>query len=164
MYFLLNIYDSSYGDAKSFDEFIFYADDFQALISTVTQRHNQLIDNGTLTLNEQDWGQELVSREGDVVEANLTVFKSEDDVNSSEKGLVFTNTMFFDPSNDRPLSSGVDPDWLWESINDEDEEVIAYWGLTDFILEKPAELDSSSGGLYELSLLEYFFTQLKNFR
>jgi len=164
MYFLLNIYDSSYGDAKSFDEFIFYADDFQALISTVTQRHNQLIDNGTLTLNEQDWGQELVSREGDVVEANLTVFKSEDDVNSSEKGLVFTNTMFFDPSNDQPLSSGVDPDWLWESINDEDEEVIAYWGLTDFILEKPAELDSSSGGLYELSLLEYFFTQLKNFR
>ena len=162
MYFLLNIYDSSYGDAKSFDEFIFYADDFDALISTVTQRHNQLIDNGTLSVNEQDWGQELVSSEGEVIEANLTVFKTEADANASQNGLMFTNTMFFDPSKSEPLTSGVDPDWLWESLNDEDDELIAYWGLTGFILNKPDELDSSSGGLYELPLLKYFFKQLKN--
>ena len=39
MYFLLNIYDSTYGDAKSFDSFIFYSDDFGALITAVSQRH-----------------------------------------------------------------------------------------------------------------------------
>jgi hypothetical protein len=158
LYFLLNIYDSYNGDANSFDRFVFYSDDFAALIVAVSQRHRELIDNGTLAVNEGDWGQELVSSEGDVVEANLTVFKTKADADSFENGLAFTNTMFFDPSrDDEPLSSGVDPDWLWERLNDEDEALIAYWGLTDFILEKPAELDK----LYEFPLLEYFFNQLK---
>ena len=66
--------------------------------------------------------------------------------------------MFFDPSeDDEPLSSGVDPDWLWDTLSYEDEALIEYWGLTDFMSEKPAELDQ----LYEIPLLEYFFNQLK---
>ena len=158
MYFLLNIYDSSYGDANSFDRFIFYSDDFGALITAVYQRHRELIDDGTLSVDEQVWGQQLVNSDGNVAEANLTVFKSKADADSFENGLMFTNTMFFNPSDDdEPLSSGVDPDWLWDTLKYEDDALIAYWGLTDFISEKPAELNE----LYELPLLEYFFNQLK---
>lgn len=158
MYFLLNIYDSYGGDANSFDRFIFYADSFGDLIAAVSQRHRALINDGTLAVNQQDWGQELVSGDGDVAEANLTVFKSQADADAFENGLAFTNTLFFDPSSDDdPISSGVDPDWLWERLNDEDEDLIAYWGLKNFISEKPAELSK----LYELPLLEYFFNQLK---
>ena len=157
MYFLLNIYDSTYGDAKSFDRYIFYSDDFCALISAVSQRHRELIDDGTLSVDEQDWGQQLLDSNGNIAEANLTVFKSKADADSFENGLMFTNTMFFNPSDDEPLSSGVDPDWLWDTLKYEDDALIAYWGLTDFISEKPAELDK----LYELPLLEYFFNQLK---
>lgn len=159
MYFLLNIYDSSYGDASSFDRFIFHSDDFGAMISAIAQRHRELIDDGTLAVEEQDWGQQLVSTDGNVVEANLTVFKSRAEADSFENGLAFTNTMFFNPSDDdQPISSSVDPDWLWDNLSYEDDALIASWGLTDFVTKKPAELSQ----LYELPLLEYFFNQLKS--
>lgn len=158
MYFLLNIYDSNNGDANSFDRFIFSPDDFSDLIDKVSQRHRELIDDGTLAVDEQDWGQQLVNSYGAVAEANLTVFKSQADADAFENGLMFTNTMFFNPSDDDdPISSGIDSYSLWDNLEFEDDAIIAYWGLTDFISEKPAELDQLS----ELPLLEYFFNQLK---
>lgn len=148
MFMKMTTYDSEYGDAIVFDEYVFSAQSYEEFIGSVLARFDELIKGRTLLIDRESGFTNVVeTRSGSTAESYIVTYPSEQDLMDEFNGISLANSIFYDPDA-KTISCGLDAYSYWDRLCDEDDEVIEAWGLTEILNNRTPQLDSNNLGLH----------------
>lgn len=139
-------YDSSYGDARVFDDYTFATETYDEFISSVRSRFDWLLKNRTLIIDRESGFVGLVEpRSGESAESYIIAYRSEQDAADRTNGLELANSIFYDPDK-KEMSCGIEVYSFRELLWDAGDGVLEAWGLEDILENPPPQLDVNSAG------------------
>ena len=116
MFVKMITYDSEYGDATQFDEFMLSVDTYDKLNTSVLDRYAELIRNRTLLIDSFDGSAHVVdTRSGNAAETYLLAYPSARDLEIDMNGLLLADGIFYDPDT-QGISCGMEACSFWEQF------------------------------------------------